>query len=207
MNRALRTAAALAAAVLLVSGCSKVGGTDGVEYVAGDGLVVEVAANDRQEPVDVAGTTVAGDPLDLADLRGQVVVVNVWWSGCGPCRTEMPMLVEAEEQLAAEHPGQVSFVGINIRDQAPENAAAFERDRGVDYPSLYDPGSTTLLGFGRYAPYAPPATLVLDTDGRVAALINGPIPSRSTITALVEELLPGGTGGTGGTGSQAAADG
>ncbi|TIC89258.1 TlpA family protein disulfide reductase [Nocardioides sp. GY 10113] len=190
MNRVLRAAGAGLALALLATGCSSVEGTEGKEYIAGDSQVVEVAEVDREEPVEVAGTTVAGDDLDLVDLRGQVVVVNVWWSGCGPCRTEMPMLVEAEQSLSADHPGQVSFVGINIRDAAPENAAAFERDRGVDYPSLYDPGSKTLLGFGRYAPYAPPATLVLDTDGRVAALINGPIPSRSTLTTLVEELLP-----------------
>lgn len=193
-----RRARALAAAVLAVvlavvmasiTACSDIGGTGDLEYVAGDGQVLEVAPQDRQAPVDVSGTTVQGEPLDLADLRGRVVVLNVWWSGCGPCRTEMPMLVEAEDELAAEHPDQTSFVGINIRDLAPENAAAFERDRGVDYPSLYDPGSETLLGLGDYAPYAPPATLVLDREGRVAALINGAIPSRSTLTTLVEDTL------------------
>ncbi len=152
----------------------------------GDGKVVEVAADDREDPVDIAGETVQGDDLDLADLRGQVVVVNMWWSGCGPCRTEMPMLVEAEAELPAD---ETAFVGINIRDLAPENAAAFERDLGVDYPSIYDPGSTGLDAFGRYAPYAPPTTWVLDREGRVAALINGPVPSKSTLTAVVEDVL------------------
>lgn len=185
MSRVARAAASLAA-LLLMSACSDIGGTGDLEYVAGDGRVVEVALDDREQPVDVSGTTVQGDPLDLADLRGKVVVLNVWWSGCGPCRTEMPMLVEA----AAEYDdAEVAFVGINIRDLAPENAAAFERDRGVDYPSLYDPGSETLLGLGDYAPYAPPATLVLDREGRVAALINGAIPSRSTLTTLVNDTL------------------
>ncbi|HWJ66281.1 MAG TPA: TlpA disulfide reductase family protein [Nocardioides sp.] len=179
-------ALAVVAALLLMTACSDIGGTGDLEYVAGDGQVVEVAPGDREDPVEISGTTVQGEPLDVADLRGKVVVLNVWWSGCGPCRTEMPMLVEAEEELGKE---QVAFVGINIRDLAPENAAAFERDRGVDYPSLYDPGSETLLGLGRYAPYAPPATLVLDTDGRVAALINGAIPSKSTLTTLVEDTL------------------
>jgi hypothetical protein len=101
----------------------------------------------------------------------------------------MPMLVEAEDELGKDQPDQVAFVGINIRDLAPETAAAFEKDRGVDYPSLYDPGSETLLDMGKYAPYAPPATLVLDREGRVAALINGPIPSKTTLTSVVEDTL------------------
>lgn len=174
---------------LMLAACSDIGGTGDLEYVAGDGRVVEVAAGDRETPVEIRGTTVQGEPLDVTDLRGQVVVLNVWWSGCGPCRTEMPMLVDAERELAADHPGEVSFVGINIRDLAPENAAAFERDRGVDYPSLFDPGSESLMRMGRYTPSSTPATVFLDRDGRVAALINGPVPSKSTVTTLVVDLL------------------
>jgi thiol-disulfide isomerase/thioredoxin len=135
---------------------------------------------------------VQGDDLDLADLRGQVVVVNVWWSLCGPCRSEMPMLVDAEAALPAE---ETEFVGINIRDLAPENAAAFERDRGVDYPSIYDPGSETLDEFGSYRPASMPATAVLDREGKVAALISGPVPSETTIVTLVEDLLDEDTDG------------
>jgi thiol-disulfide isomerase/thioredoxin len=185
-----RTAVAvLLGVVLLASGCSRVGGTGDLEYINGDQQVVLVKDDKRQQPLEISGTTIQGAALDITDLRGKVVVLNVWWSGCGPCRSEMPMLVEAEDELAKDRPDQVAFVGINIRDLAPETAAAFEKDRGVDYPSLYDPGSETLLDMGKYAPYAPPATLVLDREGRVAALINGPIPSRTTLTSVVEDTL------------------
>jgi thiol-disulfide isomerase/thioredoxin len=167
-------------------GCSDVSGTGDLEYVPGDGKVIEVPSADREDPVEVSGETVQGEQLDLADLRGQVVVVNMWWSGCGPCRTEMPMLVEAEDELPAD---DTEFVGINIRDLSTDLAESFERERGVDYPSIYDPDSSTLPAFGSYEPYSPPATLVLDRDGRVAALINGPVPSKTTLTSLVEELV------------------
>ncbi|MBS4752001.1 TlpA family protein disulfide reductase [Nocardioides sp. zg-ZUI104] len=181
----------VALALLLVSaaGCSDVEGTGDLEYVSGDGRVVQVAPDNRQDPVAISGTTIQGDPLDLADYRGRVVVINVWWSLCGPCIKEMPMLVEAEAELAEEVPDQTAFVGINIRDNAPENAASFERDRNVDYPSLYDPGSETLLELGDYAPPSMPATLVLDAEGRVAALINGPVPSKATLKGLVSDTL------------------
>lgn len=185
MTRRARLAG-LIAPLLLMTACSDIGGTGDLEYVGGDGGVVEVARDKRPDAVEISGETVQGKPLDVADLRGKVVVLNVWWSGCGPCRAEMPMLVEAEKELGEE---KVAFVGINIRDAAPENAAAFERDRGVDYPSLYDPGSETLLALGKYAPPSMPATIVLDTEGRVAALINGPIPSKSTLTTVVEDTL------------------
>jgi hypothetical protein len=42
---------------------------------------------------------------------------------------------------------------------------------------------------GRYTPSSTPATVFLDRDGRVAALINGPVPSKSTVTTLVDDLL------------------
>ena len=188
LPRALR-AATLVGVALLATACSKIDGTGDLNYIKGDGQVVEVAKGQRQKPVDIAGKTLQGAPLDVTAMRGKVVVLNVWWSGCGPCRAEMPMLVRAEQELTKTHHDQVEFVGINIRDLAPETAAAFERDRGVDYPSLYDPASETLLKLGRYAPYAPPATLVLDRSGRVAALINGPVPSQGTLTTLVDDTL------------------
>ena len=186
MSRRARALAGLAAVLALSSACSNIGGTDDLEYVGGDGQVVEVAKDKREDPVEISGETVQGEPLDISDLRGKAVVLNVWWSGCGPCRSEMPMLVDAEAELGKD---KVAFVGINIRDLAPENAAAFEKDRGVDYPSLYDPGSETLGSLGRYETRSVPATYVLDTQGRVAALMNGPVPSRSTLVTLVEDVL------------------
>lgn len=181
-------------AALLLAGCGGIGGTGDLNYISGDGKVVEVHAADRGAPVDVSGTTVQGKSLNLDSMRGKVVVVNVWWSGCVPCRAEMPMLVDTEHSLAkGRDKGKVAFVGIDIRDAAAQTAAAFERDRGVDYPSLYDPASKTLLAFGKYAPYAPPATLVLDQQGRVADVINGPIPSQTTLTDVVDGLLGSGS--------------
>lgn len=161
-------------------------GTGDSDYVPGEGNVTEVHAEDRGDAVEVSGKTLDGGRLDLADLRGKVVVVNVWWSGCGPCRREMPMLVDAQGEVPA---GKTAFVGINIRDNAPENGAAFERELGVDYPSIYDPGSTTLDEFGRYRPASMPSTVVLDDQGRVAALISGEVPSETTLVTLVEDLV------------------
>lgn len=172
--------------MLLVSGCSTFEGTGDLEYVQGDGKITEVVAGDRTKAIDVSGETLDGDPLDLADFRGKVVVVNVWGSWCNPCRAEMPYLVQAAEEA---DPDQVAFVGIDIRDRSVENARSFERQYDVPYPSFYDPGSELLLRFGTHAPYQPPSTVLLDQQGRVAVLISGTVPSKGTLTSLIDDLV------------------
>ena len=91
-------------------------------------------------------------------------------------------------ELYAAYDGDVDFLGINIRDTSAANARSFELDRGVDYPSIYAPDGDALLAFtGRTSPRSTPTTLVLDESGVVVSLINGEIPSRTTLTNLVED--------------------
>ena len=133
MRRTTSVLACLLAGVLLTAGCGKIGGTGDLTYISGDGKVVEVPAGHRGDPISVSGTTVQGKPLDLASMRGKVVVVNMWWSGCVPCSTEMPMLVDTEKSYEkGPEKDKVAFVGIDIRDAARGTAAHFEQVRGVD---------------------------------------------------------------------------
>ncbi|WP_224769335.1 TlpA disulfide reductase family protein [Nocardioides ochotonae] len=176
----------LATALVALTACTSISGTNSGGYITGDGAVVQYDPADRSDAVEFAGETLQGEELDLADLRGDVVVVNTWWSGCPPCRTEMPMLVEAEKELAKEG---VSFVGINIRDNSPAQGQAFERSFGVDYPSIYAVDGEALLAFSHVTNLrSVPTTIVLDREGRVAALINGAIPGKVTLTDVVEEI-------------------
>jgi thiol-disulfide isomerase/thioredoxin len=143
--------------------------------------VAQVAVEDREDPVEISGDSLEGDPVDVADWRGEVVVVNVWGSWCTPCRKEAPLLVDADAELDAQ------LVGIDIRDNTAE-ALAFEREFGIEYPSIYDQGSEQLLGLGKYDSRATPSTYVLDREGRVAAVISGEVPSLGTLRDLVEEV-------------------
>jgi thiol-disulfide isomerase/thioredoxin len=184
-----RRLALLVAAVAVTAGtataCTDANGTNGKNYVTGDGRVIQIASGDRDDPVDVSGETLEGDQLDLADLRGQIVVVNVWGAWCPPCRSETPLLVDAADEL----PDGATMVGIDIRDSSKDTALAFARANDMPYPSIYDVGSTTLLRFPTpYNPRETPSTMVLDRQGRMAALIRGELPSKLTLLDVVEEV-------------------
>jgi thiol-disulfide isomerase/thioredoxin len=171
--------------LLLLAGCSGLQGTGNKGYISGDGSIVQYHPGDRGDAIDLSGDSVTGDPVDVTGLRGKVVVVNVWWSGCAPCRSEMPMLVDAEAELRNE----ADFVGIDIRDNSAAPARAFMAKYGATYPSIYDPNGKALLSFsGQVSPQTVPATMVLDKQGRVAATIRGPVPSKLTLTELVREV-------------------
>ncbi|SEC32109.1 Thiol-disulfide isomerase or thioredoxin [Nocardioides exalbidus] len=169
--------------LLLLAGCSGVSGTGDKGYITGEGVPVEVKAVDRGDPVDLTGDDLQGEPIDLADLRGKPVVVNVWASWCPPCIAEQPELNDAADQLGDD----VAFVGVNIRDASRDDATAFVRDLEVGYPSIYSGDGAALFAFaGTLGPRSIPSTVVLDAEGRIAASVQGRIPSVRTLVALVE---------------------
>ena len=181
-RRLLLLVAALAVTAATASACTDVNGTNGKNFVSGDGAVIEIS--DRGRPVAFSGETLTGDQLDVASLRGQVVVVNVWGSWCTECRAEAPKLVDAVSRF----PSGTDVLGVDIRD-SKDNALAYERGYGIDYPSIYDFGSETLLAFPPpYNPRATPSTMVLDTQGRMAALVLGSLPSTLTLVEVVQKV-------------------
>jgi len=145
-----------------------------------------VKAVDRGNAIELTGEDLDGNAVDLADLRGQVVVVNVWASWCPPCRVEQADLNDAAGELG----DKVTFLGINTRDPSEDNARAYVRNQEVPYPSLYSPDGAALLSFaGTLNPRSIPSTVVLDTKGRIAASVNGRIPTTQTLLSLVESVL------------------
>lgn len=179
-----RQAAGVVAAALLLAACgtSTTSGSSDTEKAAAsstqDGLT-EYPTGKRPMAPMLSGKTITGDQLDLADLRGNVIVLNVWGSWCAPCRAEAPDLKKVSEETRDLG---VRFVGINTRDNDAA-AKAFERNYGITYPSFRDPDGKLLLGFdGRIPLSAVPSSVIIDRDGRIAARIIG----RTTYTTLSE---------------------
>jgi thiol-disulfide isomerase/thioredoxin len=171
--------------LLALTACTSLGATGDKGYISGDGSVRVIDAADRDEPVSFQGESLSGEPIDSEDYRGEVLVVNMWWSGCGPCRTEMPML----DELSSEVGDQATVLGVNVRDSSPANGLSFMKGVGADFPSIYDAKGKIGLAFAGKAPLAStPTTIVLDDKGRVAAVVAGPIPSKQTILDVVDDI-------------------
>ena len=113
-------------------------------------------------PPQVLGTDRNGDPVDLATLRGKVVVVTFWASWCGYCRKELPAL---NAMQAAAGPEYFRVVAVNVQDgndeyramirKMPGYALTFARDRSGNIAESY--------GVKSY-----PNLWVIDPEGRVA---------------------------------------
>lgn len=175
---------AAAAPVLAACGGDTSGRYD-TGFVAGDGVTTEIPPAKRGEPVGFSGTTFSGEAFDAAAARGSVLVVNVWYASCAPCRAEAPDLKSIAEEYA---PQGVRFIGVNVRDAAGP-AQAFEKRFGVPYPSLPDTDATIMFALrGQVAPNAVPSTLVLDAQGRAAARISGAIDP-STLRAMIDRVI------------------
>ena len=191
------TAVAVASALLL-TGCTSDPLADqfregsSKNYIAGDGTISEFAADQRGEPIEFSGETVEGGSFDSSETRGEITVVNFWYAGCAPCRVEAPILEEMSQQYSSERGGGdgVSFVGVNVRDQAG-TAASFEKTYGVTYPSILDveSGVAQLAFAGDVPPAAVPTTIVLDQDGRVAARVLGQLTEASILESIIDSLL------------------
>lgn len=172
----------------LLAACGNDRPTTQEGFVGGDGSLTIVPPDDRAPAPMITGPDLASDgEVSLADYPDRVIVLNVWGSWCGPCRAEAPDLVEAAEKTE----GTAQFVGLNTRDLDKAPAQRFVETHGITYPSIFDPQGKLLLEFsGTIPPSGIPTTLVIDTDGRVAARVIGEVTS-STLVGLVEDVAAG----------------
>jgi thiol-disulfide isomerase/thioredoxin len=142
-------------------------GTGQVEAVA-PGVTVLPEGSRRPLPA-FSGQTFDGSDLDLASLRGRPLVLNFWSSWCGPCRAEQEGLELANRALAGKG---ARVVGVNMLDDRGA-ASSYLEEFQVGYPSLFDRPALLAARLGDLGPQAPPYTLVVDAEGRVAARVFG----------------------------------
>jgi thiol-disulfide isomerase/thioredoxin len=101
-----------------------------------------------------------GQPWDLAQLRGKVVVVNFWASWCGPCVAELPVLGALAQRPAWRD--RVAVVGVNYKESL-DTIQAFSAGRAFAYPVLRDRSGEM---FKAWTAGVMPTTIVVDRKGR-----------------------------------------
>ncbi|MFD6417385.1 TlpA family protein disulfide reductase [Streptomyces sp. NPDC060194] len=193
----VRAAVLSAMATVAAASLAACGGDDpssggrGISNAPYKGGVSRVPESERQEPEGpIRGMTLHGRELDVADFRGEVVVINVWGSWCPPCRAEAPYLDNVARDMKSKG---VRFVGINTRDGEKAPAKAFEEEYDISYPSLYDPAGKLLLSAfpkGTLNTQALPVTLTLDREGRIAGRALGGV-DEAKLRSMIDPLLEG----------------
>jgi peroxiredoxin len=139
-------------------------------------------------PVDLTGHPAPEASFDVLDgpatslgaLRGSPVVLNFWGAWCVPCITEMP----AFEQVHQAYGDRVRFVGLSPDNEA--SARAQQRRTGVTYRLGIDPESQIARTFGIVSI---PATVLIDRDGTVVHVSQGPALTAPSLTGLIAAKL------------------
>jgi thiol-disulfide isomerase/thioredoxin len=189
MARPTRLVALALAAVVALGGCGGESGSGAGGSAGGRSTLVELKQAERTPAASVTGDLLDGSGrFDSANVRGQVLVLNFWASWCSPCRAEAAELEAVYRDTKAKG---VSFLGIDIRDDR-DKALAFERGR-ISYPSIFDPAGRLALDF-EVPPNTIPATLIVDRNGRLAAVIRTAV-RQADLRPIVERIAAEGSDG------------
>ena len=122
--------------------------------------------------------------MTLSDLRGQVVVINLWTSWCPPCRAEMPAI---DNIYKANKEAGLEILAVNSTFQDSETAAAaFAQELELSFPILLDRDGAVSR---RYQLRALPTTFFIDRQGVIRSVVFGGPMSESLIESKIADLL------------------
>lgn len=145
-----------------------------------DVAVGEPAPDAPVERLDGSGET------SLADFRGGWVLVNFWASWCEPCREEAPAI----ERYATEHAGEITVVGIAVKDST-DAAAEFAAEYDLSYELLRDGAGERMDAYGILAL---PESFLVDPEGNLALIQRGPVDAEfleANVTPLIAPQVTG----------------
>ncbi|GAB4426805.1 MAG: TlpA disulfide reductase family protein [Anaerolineae bacterium] len=126
-------------------------------------------------------TTLQGEPVQLSDYAGQVVMVNMWATWCPPCKAELPTIDAFYQEHSAD-----GFVVLAVNSQEAQSTVnTFISSTGFTFPVLLDSRGDVM---GQYSVRALPTSFIIDRDGTVRHIHTGEV-SREQLAQYVEPLL------------------
>lgn len=158
------------------------GGLAALMALVGFGLYRTQAGPVSSGPApDFTLITFDGETIHLADLKGQVVVVNFWASWCKPCEEEAATLEAGWQKYRDQG---VSFLGVDYVDTEPE-ARAYLTRFGITYPNGPDLGTRISQAFRIRGV---PETYFIDRQGTLVRVKIGPI-DMNELQSILDPLV------------------
>ena len=138
---------------------------------------------DTKNPLDFTLSSVDGQKLSLAMVKGKVVVMDFWATWCGPCRVQHPLYEQLERKFHGR--ADVVFLSINT-DEDRELVKPFLQDQKWEQNVYFDDGLSIALHVSSI-----PTTIVFGKTGELVSRLNGFDPGSfvSVITERIEEAL------------------
>lgn len=126
--------------------------------------------------------SVDGKTVSLSDYKGKAVLLNFWATWCGPCKLEMPWLIQMQQKYASQG---FTVLGISEDDGSTKQVSDFMAKMGVDYPVLmYDDQMNKAYGGIDYLP----TSYYIGRDGKVI-IESGGLISESEMEANIKKIL------------------
>jgi thiol-disulfide isomerase/thioredoxin len=133
-----------------------------------------------REPLALKFKGVDGAPVDLAALRGKVVLLDFWATWCPPCRDETPSIVATYRRL---HERGFEIVGVSLDDDKGK-LLSYMKQHGMAWPQHFDGGGWSNALAKQFGISSIPAMWLIDQKGRIVDL-----EARSNLARKVERLL------------------
>ncbi len=142
-----------------------------------------VSNNDNYKewiPEDFTVYDLEGNEVELSDMKGKPLVINVWSSWCYACTKELPDF----ESVWKEYGDSVTFMMINRTDGTKEtmrSLTVFLQDKGYEFPVYCD---TTGEAYRNLRVYGVPMTFFIDADGYIRYHVSSEITQEELIDAI-----------------------
>jgi thiol-disulfide isomerase/thioredoxin len=161
------------------------GNLTGSPNSAEEDAAADAKAAGKPAPLDFTLKDMNGVDVKLASFKGKPIIVNFWATWCGPCRAEIPSLVELQTQYGAEGK-DVVILGISVDDPI-EKLKPYAVKMKMNYPVLVGNGRDDVQdAFGPL--WGIPVTVFIDREGRIAKKHSG-IASKEQFEQEIRALL------------------